>query len=77
MVTSPTPPESTEPKGGAGETRLLPFCAVKANRLPLVKRQLPTIIVIGALTAVFANLLQKRLASSNQPTEEWEPVSLA
>jgi hypothetical protein len=39
-------------------------------------KPLPIIIVVGAVTAVFATLLQKRIQESRTP-EAWEPVSLS
>ncbi|HJU82157.1 MAG TPA: hypothetical protein VJ796_10500 [Acidimicrobiia bacterium] len=39
-------------------------------------KPLPIIIAVGALTAVFATLLQKRIKESTA-TEAWEPVSLS
>ncbi|HEY3428517.1 MAG TPA: hypothetical protein VGK83_07620 [Acidimicrobiia bacterium] len=39
-------------------------------------KPLPIIIAVGALTAVFATLLQKRIEESKS-TEVWEPVSLS
>ncbi|MGH8957512.1 MAG: hypothetical protein ACRDVK_02440 [Acidimicrobiia bacterium] len=39
-------------------------------------KPLPIIIAVGALTAVFATLLQKRI-QGNKSTEAWEPVSLS
>jgi hypothetical protein len=45
------------------------------HRLSGVK-PLPVFIAIGALTAIFATLLQKRMEAA-QPADSWEPVSLA
>lgn len=39
------------------------------------KNSLPIVIAIGAITAIFATLLQKRIEAA-QPVDTWEPVSL-
>jgi len=39
-----------------------------------VKKSLPVFIAIGAVSAIFATLLQKRFEAA-KPAETWEPVS--
>ncbi|MGI8517173.1 MAG: hypothetical protein ACR2ME_02350 [Acidimicrobiia bacterium] len=39
-----------------------------------MKKPLPVFLAIGAITAIFATLLQKRIEAA-QPVDNWEPVS--